>query len=385
MTALDAPLAEITLGAALQQLHLQVGSFNIRYSSAGQGQPLVVIHGAGGPVFTRALDSLAAGRQVILLELPDWGDTENQTHRSLAELAGFVVQTLDALRLPAVDVLGTSMGGAVALHLALDHAERVNTLVLDEPAAFRVGARSPVDMAPADLVRSFRSYPERTPAFTAPDPAAVARSWPVVERVLASTPDFDAGLAARLESCTTRTLVLFGDRDGVVPPENGRTYRRHMPNCSLVLVHRAAHDIQGDRPEAFSDVVGDFSDRGWQFLLSETPTLINPDPSHPTSKPHPTDRLESTMYVQIDLAPLPPSVALKDPEDFTGFSVQVAVPPHIWVKPDMLVALAGRGDDPAWRAELAAMTTYAASKGWVDGDGRIRAHVTVIAPPADGT
>jgi hypothetical protein len=41
-------------------------------------------------------------------------------------------------------------------------------------------------------------------------------------------------------------------------------------------VHDAAHDIQGDRPEAFADVAGDFLARGWQFLLPEQSTLINP-------------------------------------------------------------------------------------------------------------
>jgi hypothetical protein len=41
-------------------------------------------------------------------------------------------------------------------------------------------------------------------------------------------------------------------------------------------VHQAAHDIEGDRPEAFADVVGDFLDRGWMFLVPEQSTLINP-------------------------------------------------------------------------------------------------------------
>ena len=181
-----------------------------------------------------------------------------------------------AIGIDRYHVLGTSFGGGIALHLALAHPDRVISLVLEAPAAFREGATSPADIPPEDMVRRFRVHPERVPAFTPPDPAVMARTWPLVERLLASRPEFDSELADRLPEVSIRTLVLFGDRDGIVPAENGRTYRRLMPNCSYVLVHDAAHDIQGDRPEAFADVAGDFLARGWQFLLPEQSTLINP-------------------------------------------------------------------------------------------------------------
>ena len=73
-----------------------------------------------------------------------------------------------------------------------------------------------------------------------------------------------------------RTLVLFGEFDGVIPPENGRTYRRFMKNSSLKYVQEAAHDIQGDRAEALAEVVGDFLRRGMAFLVPDQDTLINP-------------------------------------------------------------------------------------------------------------
>jgi pimeloyl-ACP methyl ester carboxylesterase len=160
--------------------------------------------------------------------------------------------------------------------VALAHPDRVISLVLEAPAAFREGATSPAAIPPEDMVRRFRVHPERVPAFTPPDPAVMARTWPLVERLLGSRPEFDQELADRLPEVAVRTLVLFGDRDGIIPAENGRTFRRLMPNCSYILVHDAAHDIQGDRPEAFAEIAGDFLARGWQFLLPEQSTLINP-------------------------------------------------------------------------------------------------------------
>jgi pimeloyl-ACP methyl ester carboxylesterase len=89
-------------------------------------------------------------------------------------------------------------------------------------------------------------------------------------------PPYDEALVERMRSCTVRTLVVLGEFDGVIPVENGRTYRCFVSNCSFQIVHDAAHDIQGDRPEAFADLVGDFLRRGMAFLVPNKDTLINP-------------------------------------------------------------------------------------------------------------
>jgi pimeloyl-ACP methyl ester carboxylesterase len=278
MTTSTSPnVTDVAPGAGFTEATVEVQGFTVRHFQAGEGgDPLAVLHGAGGARLSAALDLLAQQRRVILLEMPGFGDQPNDVHTTPAELAEAAAQAFAALGVERYHLLGTSFGGAIALHLALAHPDRVISLVLEAPAAFREGATSPADIPPEDMLRRFRTHPERVPAFTPPDPATMARTWPVVERLLASRPEFDQELAGQLPDVAVRTLVLFGDRDGVVPAENGRTYRRLMPNCSYVLVHDAAHDIQGDRAEAFADVVGDFLTRGWQFLLPEQSTLINP-------------------------------------------------------------------------------------------------------------
>jgi pimeloyl-ACP methyl ester carboxylesterase len=183
---------------------------------------------------------------------------------------------MDALGLERAHVMGTSLGGAVALHLALDHPERVTSMVLEAPAAFRVGSVPPPSLTPEQMVKAFRRHPDRDPVWTGPDPERMGRVWPIVERVLVATPEYDEALTARMAESDVRTLVLFGEFDGVIPPENGRTYRRFMRNSSLQYVHDAAHDIQADRAEAFADVVGDFLRRGMAFLVPDQDTLINP-------------------------------------------------------------------------------------------------------------
>lgn len=264
------------LGAAFTEGTVAAGGFTNRYLEAGTGEPLVVLNG-GGLRFTLALDILAERRRVILLEMPGFGEQPNESHQSLAELAEVIAEATAALGLTNYHLLGTSLGGSVALHVALAHPERLISLVLEAPPTFRVGSIPPDSAAFAEKMPGrVRRHPERIPVWEPPDPAEYARIWPLVERLLAGTSEYDEEIIARLPDCPVRTLVVFGDEDGVVPPENGATFRRFMPNCNYVLVHQAAHDIQADRPEAFADLVGDFLDRGWLFLLPEQSMLINP-------------------------------------------------------------------------------------------------------------
>ena len=88
------------------------------------------------------------------------------------------------------------------------------------------------------------------------------------------------------------------------------------------------------------------------------------------------------MYLHIDPTQVPPVVQVREPDDFTAFKLVLEVPEHAWIAPDVLTELAGRGGDDEWKQNLAGMLAYAASKGWCDEAGRVRAHVeTTIAVP----
>ncbi len=157
-------------GEKLVEHTVQADGFTIRYWEEGEGDPLVVLHGAGGPVPSVALDLLSSQNRVLLVELPGWGDEPNERSQSLADLANIVVAAMDTLGLDRAHVMGTSLGGAVALHLALDHPERVVSMVLESPAAFRVGSVPPPSLSPEQLTTAFRRHPDREPAWTGPDP-----------------------------------------------------------------------------------------------------------------------------------------------------------------------------------------------------------------------
>lgn len=83
------------------------------------------------------------------------------------------------------------------------------------------------------------------------------------------------------------------------------------------------------------------------------------------------------MYVLVDTSVVPPSVALCEPEDFASFRVVVTTASHVWIDPSLLTGLMGYAADETWTEKFAGMVSYAAGKGWLDDQGRLRAHVEI--------
>jgi len=246
--------------------------FSIRVDVRGSGAPVIALHGAGGPHWTTGWEGLTEHATVYAVELPGFGPTTNEVTTSAEDMGRTVLALADALGLDEFALLGTSMGGVVASWAAVHGGERVTRLVLEAPAAFRPD-RNPADMTPEELGRAFHAHPERK-TLTPPDPAQRARTWPLVEKLVG--PLHDAALETALAGVMTPTLVLCGQLDGLFGTEPGAAYRRVMPSCSFAIVYDAAHDISGDRPEAFAAVVSDFLRRGMVYAVQNTSTLLHP-------------------------------------------------------------------------------------------------------------
>ncbi|MBO4252337.1 alpha/beta fold hydrolase [Streptomyces griseorubiginosus] len=273
MTSAPAPY-----GSGFTEGVAQADGHTIRYFRAGEGDTLVAIHSAAGLRFSPALDRLAEQYDVVQFALPGWGDEpDDGRDQTLAELADTVYRATQDLGLKSFHLLGTALGGDVALNLALDHPEVVGSLVLEAPGTFREGIDpSQVSVTPEEALRKVRVHPERPPVFEPPHPEAQARMFALISRLAEADPDYEQHIAERLPESSVRTLVVFGDKDGFIPPQNGRTFVRLMPNCSGVLLHDAAHDVQGDRGEDLAALVIGFLAGGPDFPLPPDATLVTP-------------------------------------------------------------------------------------------------------------
>ena len=191
-----------------------VGGCRIWYREGGVGQPLVHLHGAGGPSWDEAHRIFATRFRVIAPALPGFGETTCDSRLdSLPALAGVIAGFIRDVAGGKAHVLGSSFGGGVATWLALQEPDVLDRLVLESPAS-------------------------------------------------------DTALRARLGEIRTPTLALFGTEDRQIPAEIGRLYKERIPDCQFALVYQAGHIIRRDRPEAFARLVADFLDRGPAFLVN---------------------------------------------------------------------------------------------------------------------
>jgi pimeloyl-ACP methyl ester carboxylesterase len=257
-------------------LAAEASGVRIAWERRGSGPPLLLIHGLG---YARwgwepVVDELAEAHEVVLFDNRGIGDSEAPlgpySARMLAEDA---VAVLDAAGLERAHVLGTSLGGMVALQVALDWPERVDRLVL---ACTTPGGESAAPM-PEQTVRLIQESPglPREVAMRrgvenalAPgaDPAMIER---IMEHRVATAQPLAAWLAQaaagvsfdvwdRVGEISARTLVLTGDLDVVVDPRNSALLAEMIPGARLETFPGAGHLFFWEEPEPFVQVVKEF-------------------------------------------------------------------------------------------------------------------------------
>jgi pimeloyl-ACP methyl ester carboxylesterase len=257
-----------------REFWVEADGFRIRGMEAGEGPPLVHLHGAGGLRLNAAHDLLSRDFRVIAFEMPGFGAEENTRTRDVPELAATMAKAARGLGLDRFDLMGTSFGGKVALHLATRFPELVRTLVLEAPAAIRPPGSQPASGSPEDIARLIYAHPERRPPTPPTDPAHAARMLVLTKRLRG--PERDADLESGMRTLAIPVLVVMGTRDGLIPPELGRIYKDLIPGAHLVFVYDAGHAIASERPDAFVEVVGDFLRRQEAFVISLTRTVLLP-------------------------------------------------------------------------------------------------------------
>ncbi|HET8756873.1 MAG TPA: alpha/beta fold hydrolase [Solirubrobacteraceae bacterium] len=201
--------------------YAEVNGLTLYHEEHGSGDPLVLLHGgvAGSEIFTPMLPALAAGRRVIAVDLQGHGRTAEIDRPLRPELlAGDVAALIEQLGLERADVLGYSLGGAVAFRLAVEHPERVHRLILVSIPFRRTGSHP-------EVVAAFDAFTPEAAEMMKPSPAYqhYAQHAPRPEDWrdhIAKTSellkdDFDwTGDVARI---TAKTLLVYADADSIRP------------------------------------------------------------------------------------------------------------------------------------------------------------------------
>ncbi len=248
----------------------EVAGIAYRVSRGGGAQPspppLVLIHGAGGsslhwPPHLRRLPHI----DVYAVDLPGHGESAGASADNITEKATDLIHWMDALELGPSIVAGHSMGGAIALTLALDFNRYTAGLIL-------VGSGGRLRVNPAILENSAseESYHQSIETILdwsysdSVDPGLVALAGERMSSVPAHVmhADYRAcdrfDVLPRLGEIDLPTLVICGTDDRMTPPKYSQYLVDQIPGASLAMIDSAGHMVMLEQPEAVSAAISDF-------------------------------------------------------------------------------------------------------------------------------
>lgn len=255
----------------------------VHYAVAGEGPAVVLVHGLGGAAtnWAELAPLLADRRRVLVPDLPGHGGSEPlPALEGLASFAAAVEVCVRAEGLRRAAVVGHSLGGAVALRLALTRPARVSALVLAAGAGISSRTRrARLGLGVLGLLR-----PSRLAARYEPDVAARGRLRGLVFGKLASDPRAlsraavagflagsrrvtDGGSAAaalladdprpELDRIACPVLVLWGARDWFLPLEDAHEYSRRL-RAPLRVLPDTGHLLIAERPRECAALIEEF-------------------------------------------------------------------------------------------------------------------------------
>jgi pimeloyl-ACP methyl ester carboxylesterase len=239
----------------------------LQYRAAGEGQPVLFLHGAGGVRLTAGLEELAKRFRVYVPTLPGYDLTPPLPDvANMQELAHLVHGFAAAVIGPTYDLIGFSFGGWLASWLAVLHPDAVQQLALVAPAGFRPEGQGGLNFPPDELQRRLYAHPERR---TGDDKPLVLQAKNRQMAVQYHGPiATDGDLVARLSEIRCLTLIVQGTRDGVIPAESGRLLRQRIASSYLAYVFDAGHMIDSDQPARFAALLSEFLTRGEAFIIN---------------------------------------------------------------------------------------------------------------------
>ena len=248
----------------------------IAWREAGAGAPVVFLHGLG---MTRTgwdaqLEALADDYRCVAWDMPGYGVSEPLAEFSLAAAADSAAMLIDRLG-GSAHVVGLSMGGMIALQLALRHPECVRSLSLvdtspafgldgTDPAAWRAARLAPLEAGAQ--ISEFAEPVLRGVMGPNPDPAAVDAAVASMLRVpisglmqtIAALPDHD--VRDRLSTINAPTLVVVGELDEETPPAYSEALVAGIPGARLEVIPGVGHLTPFEAPAALSRLLRDHVD-----------------------------------------------------------------------------------------------------------------------------
>ncbi len=280
---------------ALPEHYVEVDGIRACYVEAGSGPPLLIIPGLGtnADFWQLVMPGLGKDHRVIAVDPPGYGKSDKpDVAYDLVWIEAWLVKFMDRMEIDRADLMGSSLGGHLALMLAMDQPQRVHRLVLSGSCgswsrtgpllSFVLNCMYPQVLV-VDHMR--RNWPKIMDSIILYDDAPVASAlvrWQMAvradgkafaeegraaARMLRSI--FFTHLRPRIPEVKQPTLLIWGEFDTIHPLREGRYLREHLPNARIVVVPDSSHQVILDQPGRFTELVGTFF-RGGLAAVEET-------------------------------------------------------------------------------------------------------------------
>ncbi|MGH9558079.1 MAG: alpha/beta fold hydrolase [Bryobacteraceae bacterium] len=239
----------------------------IYWEESGTGEPLLLIMGLGytHEMWYRTRPVVSQYFRAIVFDNRGAGKSDVPPGPySMEQMAGDVAAVLDAAGVARADIFGMSLGGMIAQEFALEFPDRVNHLILGCTAC---GGRNAIPAAqeardallgPAKLTSEEGAqglvpyiYDSSTPRQRVEEDLSIRRkSYPTAAGYMAQVNAITSWTSfERLKEIHAPTLILQGESDQLVPPDNARILARHIEGSKLVMIPHASHIFTTDQPE----------------------------------------------------------------------------------------------------------------------------------------
>ncbi len=252
------------------------------FQEIGQGDPLVILHGifGSGDNWLTLGRQFAENRRVFLLDQRNHGRSPWEDAFSYQLLADDLLTFLDAHGLDQVDLIGHSMGGKVSMLFALQHPERVKSLVIVDiaPKTYNLQEHKHILGTLVDLdLNRYQSRTEIDQALTADLPEYSTRqfilkniyrndqqqfAWRLNVKALQANLA-EIGMSLNSEARFQKpTLFINGGKSRYVQPEDHARIRTLFPQARIATVPNAGHWVHAEAPDTLFALVNDYLDHG---------------------------------------------------------------------------------------------------------------------------
>ncbi|MCH5642558.1 alpha/beta fold hydrolase [Gordonia sp. ABSL49_1] len=261
----------------------------VAYRDAGSGDTLLLIHGMAGSALTwdAVFPALSRTHRVIAPDLPGHGASDKpRGDYSLGAFAAFLRDLLDELGIDKVTVVGQSLGGGIAMQFTYQHPDRCERLVLmssgglgpDVSWILRLLAAPGAEfvlplIAPNPILRAgekVRSWassagihsPRADQTWRAYSSLAEADTRRAFLRTLRSVVDHRGQAVSALNRLYLNeelpTLLIWGDKDDIIPVAHGIAAHEAMPGSRLEILPGVGHYPHAESPEAVVGILDEF-------------------------------------------------------------------------------------------------------------------------------